>query len=81
MTKVDTSNTDPKTDPQNEPEQEVHPSSATKACPFANGCPFSGCKTREEMMAKLEDLKTDPVWGPFLEKMKGCPLMKACPVV
>ena len=49
-------------------------------CPFANGCPFSGCKTREEIVNKLEQLREDPVWQPLLAKMETCPVFTRCPM-
>ena len=51
-----------------------------KTCPFANGCPFRECENPEEMLLKLRELADDPIWRPFLAKMKGCPLFNKCPM-
>lgn len=48
-------------------------------CPFEKGCPFKDCKTKEEILSKMKELEEDPVWGPFLMKMKKCPLFQKCP--
>ena len=51
-----------------------------KTCPFAHGCPFRECHTRDEILAKLTELRLDPNWKPLLEKMNSCPLFRKCPV-
>ncbi len=55
-------------------------SESQKKCPFAHGCPFKDCKTPDEIASKLEELREDPVWKPFLESMSECPLWKRCPI-
>ena len=49
-------------------------------CPFADGCPFRECKTREEIIAKFQELQDDPVWGDLIAKFEKCPLWKRCPM-
>jgi hypothetical protein len=49
-----------------------------KKCPFADGCPFKGCHTNQEIAAKMTTLRDDPTWAPLLEKMKGSPLWAKC---
>ena len=51
-----------------------------KKCPFADGCPFKGCQTKEEIAAKMTELRNDPTWAPLLEMMKECPLWGKCPM-
>ena len=49
-------------------------------CPFTNGCPFKGCKTKIEITEKFKELKTSETWKPILEKMGECPLWHKCPM-
>ena len=48
---------------------------------FANGCPFSKCKTKGDMIETFARLRKDPEWSVVLDKMGSCPLFKkSCPI-
>ena len=51
------------------------------SCPFmSDGCPFKNCKTHDEIVSKMNELKSDDKYKKFFEKLEECPLFKKkCP--
>ena len=56
------------------------PTPKESKCPVDKGCPFSQCKTKEDIAEKMIELRTDPYWQEFMNRVKGCPIFQQCPL-